>query len=63
MVMTGWGGPRDGAGRKPQGKNLVMVAFKLEADQADKLKQLAADKGKTLSDIIRAALKRTVLKG
>lgn len=63
MVMTGWGGPREGAGRKPQGKNLVMVNFKLEADKADRLKKMAADKGQTLSDIIRAALKRTILKG
>lgn len=63
MVMTGWGGPRDGAGRKASEKRLVMVAFKLEADKADKLKKLAADKGETLSDTIRKVLKRTILKG
>ncbi len=61
--QTGWGGAREGAGRKRVLKDRRRVGVDLEGPDFQRVKALAAKRGISISEVVREAvrayLKRT----
>lgn len=53
-----WGGPREGAGRKGKGFELVHRAFRLRKEDADEIKRLAEVLGVSQADVIHEILEK-----
>lgn len=47
-----WGGKREGAGRKPTGRNTTTITITLKKSQAEALRKIAESKGKSVSKMI-----------
>ncbi len=57
---TGWGGVREGAGRRPVLRKPRLLAVRIDGSDLDALERLAARKDLPLADYLRRLLKRHV---
>ena len=55
---SGWGGQREGAGRKPVLRDPVMLTLRVDGEVFDQLGELADEAGVSRSDYVRRILTR-----
>ncbi len=53
---SGWGGARDGAGRKGFFVDRKRITIDIEMNEADELRKLASERGASLSQLARTAI-------